>query len=189
MVEIAKKQNPNIKIIALSVADTVNHVDGGHFIGALNWVNNNSNKIAAVSFSGYFQSSSKPCTISTRNTAQFGGFVKADQILRDLVITLKAKNIPVFVSTGNNAYSNKINYPACINEVVSVTTGERNSSGEVVSEWAIDQNTDYVGALDSNILVPIFGAVPRVTSVATVAVATKWVTNGFLDDRMVKILQ
>ena len=190
MIEVAKKQNPNIKIIALSTADSKNFVDGGLFIDALKWVDNNSNKVAAVSFSGFFNSSGKICTIASKNTAKHGGAVKSNEMLRNLVLTLKSKNIPVFAATGNKK-GNKIDYPACINEVVSVTTGDRDNAGEVVSEWAMDQNTDYVAASDSVIPLPlsIFGSVPRVTSVATVAVATKWVTDGILTDRVVKILQ
>jgi hypothetical protein len=82
----------------------------------------------------------------------------------------------------------KIDYPACITDTVSVSTGGRNSQGTIVSVNAFDSNTDYFGSSDfSNYESSIFGLIPQTTSSSTVAVAAQWLTIGSLSDKVVPV--
>jgi len=191
MTEIAKKQNSALPITQLrsapASARSVAEVNAGNFIDALNWVNNNSSSVGAVSVSRYFNHPNGTCKPSSTNTAVHGGVAKADAKIRSLIATLKLKNIPVFVSTGNKQ-GTRIDYPACITDTVSVTTGSTNSSGDIVSIHALDSNTDY--AADYSVLnfsSPVFGSIPHTTSSATVAVAAQYLTLGFSSTKVVNI--
>jgi hypothetical protein len=190
MAEVAKKQHPSLSIILLlsttPSAKTVNPVNAGNFIDALNWVNTNSSKVGAVSVSRYFNGK-VGCSPAAVNVASYGGLTKADDTIRSLIANLKSKGIPVFVSTGNKPGKN-IDYPACITDTVSVGTGEINSSGVLVSANALDENTDYVAS--SNLYSynsPVFGLIPQTTSSATVAVAAQWLKTGSLSNKVVQV--
>jgi hypothetical protein len=191
MAEVAKKQSTSVPIILLVSTtpskNSVGAVNVGNFIDSLNWVNANSSTIGAVSVSRYFGNSKSACSPSNVNTAPYGGLAKADATVRSLIATLKAKNIPVFVSTGNTPGA-KIDYPACITDTVSVGTGSLNSSGAVVSVHSFNSDTDYVGDYSINSFSsPVFGLIPNTTSAATVAVATQYLMNGSLTTKVVKI--
>jgi hypothetical protein len=190
MAEVAKKQNQSLSIILLRAttpsSKTVNPVNAGNFIDALNWVNANSSKVGAVSLSRYFNGN-KACSPASVNTAPYGGVGGADKTIRTLISTLKAKGIPVFISTGNKMGAN-VDYPACITDTVSVSTGGRNSQGTIVSVNAFDNTTDYfasseVVSYNSNIL----GLIPQTTSSATAAVAAQWLSTGNLLDKVVPV--
>jgi hypothetical protein len=190
MAEVAKKQHPSLSIILLRSttpsAKTVDSVNAGNFIDALNWVNSNSSKVGAVSVSRYFNGN-KICSPATTNTAAYGGVKGADATIRSLIANLKSKGIPVFVSTGNKPGKN-IDYPACIIDTVSVSTGELNSSGVLVSANALDENTDYVAS--SNLYSynsSVFGLIAQTTSSATVAVAAQWLKTGSLSNKVVQV--
>lgn len=190
MAEVAKKQNNSLSIILLRstnpTSSTVNPVNAGNFIDALRWVDANSSRVGAVSISRFFNGT-KACSPSSINTVPYGGVPGADKTIRSLIAILKAKGIPVFASTGNKM-GTTIDYPACITDTVSVSTGSRNSSGTIVSINALDLNTDYVAS--SSIFVynsKVFGLIPQTTSSATVAVASQWLTNGSLSDKVVSV--
>jgi len=190
MAEVAKKQNQSLSIILLRAttpsSKTVNSVNAGNFIDALNWVNTNSSKVGAVSFSRYFNGN-KVCSPASTNTAPYGGVSGADRTIRTLISTLKAKGIPVFVSTGNKMGA-KVDYPACILDTVSVGTGGRNTQGTIVSSNAFDSDTDYFASYDfSNYDSNVFGLIPQTTSSATAAVAAQWLTTGNLLDKVVSV--
>lgn len=190
MAEVAKKQNTSVPIILLVSAavssKSVAEVNAGNFIDALNWVNANSNTVGAVSVSRFFNGN-KECSPATTNTAPYGGVGKADQTIRSLIATLKSKNIPVFVSTGNKP-GTKIDYPACITDTVSVSTGSLNSAGVLQSLNALDANTDYVADANiSNFESVVFGRIPHTTSSATVAVATQYLVSGLSPTKVVRV--
>lgn len=190
MAEVAKKQNGSLSIILLRstnpTSNTVNPVNAGNFIDALNWVNANSSRVGAVSFSRFFNGT-KICSPSSINTATYGGVPGADKTIRTLIATLNSKGIPVFVSTGNKM-GTTIDYPACITDTVSVSTGSRNASGTIVSVNALDANTDYVASASVSVYnSSILGLIPQTTSSATVAVAAQWLTTGSLNDKVVLV--
>lgn len=190
MAEVAKRQSSSLSIILLrSTTTSKNSVAGlnaGNFIDALKWVNNNSSTVGAVSLSRYFNGT-RTCSPASTNTATYGGVSGADKTIRALISTLKTKGISVFVSTGNKRGST-IDYPACITDTVSVTTGSLDSSGILQSGNAMDANTDYAG--DNNIYSftsPVFGLIPNTTSSSTVAVASQYLILGSLPSKVVSI--
>ena len=183
----AVKQNPNIKIIPIC-AGTVSVAGRGvlragsvtpdNFINALNWVNNNSSNVGAVSVSVFMNHNTKPCMPPKLISASPE---TADTAIRGLIATLKSKNIPVFVATGN-APKTKVDYPACITDTVSVT-----SPGNVS-----DASTDLSVSLDNNAGVwnfnsTVFGSIPQTTSTVTSAVAAQYILNGMPTTKVVTV--
>jgi hypothetical protein len=190
MAEVAKRQSASLPIILLRSAPastkSVADVNAGNFIDALTWVNNNSSKVSAVSFSRYFNGTAT-CSPASTNTAGYGGVIKADQTIRALILSLKGKGIPVFVSTGNNQGS-KIDYPACIEDTNSVSVGAVNKLGATVSSYAWDQKTDYFASSTVySYTSPVLGLIANTTSAGTVAVAAKYVSS-LLDNKFVNVL-
>jgi hypothetical protein len=182
MVEVAKRQSPNIKIIALrSSASPSSDVNAGTFIDALNWVDKNSSMVGAVSISRFFNGT-KSCSPSSINTANYGGVSGADKKIKDLINILNNKGIKVFASTGNAPKKN-VDYPACITSTVSVT-----SPGNVQ-----DIDTDFftelvrISLLGSNFSSSLFNLIPLTTSSATVATAAQWLMLGNFTEKTVKI--
>ena len=184
MAEVAKKQGAGLPIILLQSAvvlpKTVNEVNAGNFIDALTWVNNNSSNVGAVSVSRFFNGN-RECSPNSINTAPYGGVSKADATIRSLIATLKSKNIPVFVSTGN-APKTKVDYPACIADTVSVT-----SPGNVS-----DASTDLSVSLDNNAGVWNFnsaalGSIPQTTSTVTAAIAAQYLIKGMPTTKVVTV--
>lgn len=191
MAEVAKRQSLSLPITLLRSTtpnrNSVSGVNAGNFIDALNWVNNNSSTIGAVSVSRFFSNPNGKCSPSSINTAAYGGISRADLKIRELITTLKSKGIPVFASTGNKRGSS-IDYPACIADTVSVTTGSLDSSGTLQSANAMDANTDYAG--DANIYSftsPVFGLIPNTTSSSTVAVASQYLLSGLSLTKVVRV--
>jgi hypothetical protein len=191
MAEVAKRQSSSIPITLLRSTtpnkNSVSGVNAGNFIDALTWVSNNSSSVGAVSVSRFFTNPNGRCSPSSVNTASYGGISKADLKIRELIATLKSNGIPVFASTGNKRGSS-IDYPACITDTVSVTTGSLDSSGTLQSGNAIDANTDYAG--DSAVFSftsAVFGLIPNTTSASTVAVASKYLISGFAPNKVVPV--
>jgi hypothetical protein len=192
MAEVAKKQSTSVPIILLIPAapskNSVSAVNVGHFIDALTWVNNNSATIGAVSVSRYFGNPKSTCTPANVNTSQFSvgnvkGVLAADIIVRQLISTLKSKNIPVFAATGNASKTKTtVDYPACIADTVSVTSPLNVS----------DAFTDVNASLDNdrgifNFTSPVFGLITQTTSTVTVAVATQYMATGVLPSKVAKV--
>ena len=108
---------------------------------------------------------------------------KTDPAIRASIVSLKAKGIPVFVSTGNDSNKKPVNYPACITDTISVSTFP-------VGNY--DANTDYFGVLPEgkfNYKSNLFGLIPQTTSSATIAVATQWQKGTQFKDKLVKVLE
>ena len=191
MVEVAKRQNPNLKIIGLMstvpTQTSVPEVNAGNFIDALNWVSRNSAKVGAVAVSRFFNGN-QGCTPASVNTAAYGGVSKADQTIRGLITSLKAAGVKVFVSTGNTRGS-KIDYPACISDTESVSVGGQNKLGAIVSSFASDASTDYFASSSiSNYKSPVFGLIPNTTSAGNAAIAAISM-SGSLSGKFINVLR
>jgi hypothetical protein len=191
MAEVAKRQSSSLSITLLRSTtpnkNSVSGVNAGNFIDALNWVNNNSSTIGAVSVSRFFSNPNGKCSPSSVNTSAHGGISRADLKIRELISTLKSKGILVFASTGNKRGSS-IDYPACIADTVSVTTGSLDYNGTLQSANAMDANTDYAG--DSSVYSftsPVFGLIPNTTSSSTVAVASQYILSGISPTKVVRV--
>jgi hypothetical protein len=193
MAEIALKQNPNIKLLLIRTASatknartgvvTIGTLNGNDFLKSLQYVSARTD-VGALSFS-YNLSGNKTCSLST--TGGVNVRVVEPQI-KDMIVSLSSKGVPVFSSTGNKAGA-AVNYPACIQEVNSVGVGDLNRKGLVSSVYTFDANTDYfaTGSV-SNYSSKIFGLIPNTTSAGNVAVATKYL-SGTLDKKFVNVLQ
>lgn len=189
MVEVAKKQNPNVKIIALRSgspsAKSVSGVNPATFILALRWVEKNQSKIGAVSFSRYFNHASKPCmpTASAPYTPD-----TADLEIKRIISSLKSVGVPVFAATGNTV-GKKVDYPACILDTNSVSVGSINKFGVLAPGGANDANTDFFAPLGVTLKYKsqLLGNINNTTSSATVAAASIWML-GSLDKKFFSVL-
>lgn len=178
MADVAKKQNPSLKLILLRSANSstsaVQDMNGADLIRALTWANTNYNIISAVSFSRSVSNNTKvgDCKIPTTGligTAFQTPDSAAQEIIR-LITSLNAKGIPFFASTGNT--SNKyVIFPGCLPITNSVTTLTQLS----------DDNTDFSALIEhgaiSNYRGSVFPLIPQTSSSATVAVAATWVSG------------
>lgn len=191
MVEVAKRQNPNVSIIAIRSANTygktVNEMNAGDFVRALSWVNANPSGIGAVSVSRFFNGNAK-CSPNSAGTAEFGGVALVDSKIKELIASLKQKGIPVFAATGNKRGA-AVDYPACIVDTNSVGVGAVNKSLMIVSAYSFDANTDFFASTNvSSYKSPLFKLIPNTTSAGTVAVATKYLL-GLVDGKFVGVVQ
>jgi hypothetical protein len=188
MVEVARRNNPEVPLVLLRSATVSNKgavgiLNGNDFLAALKWVDANSSNVSAVSFSyGLSGNMKKPgdCKLSPTGLVN----VKiVDPAIRATVASLKNKGIPVFVSTGNDSNRKPVAYPACITDTVSVSTFPVGNH---------DQNTDYFGVLPTgkfNYGSVLFGLIPQTTSSANVAVATQWQKGLIVTDKIVKVTE
>ena len=188
MAEVARRNNPDVPLILLRSANVdkkggVGILNGNDFLSALKWVEANASNVSVVSFSYNLSGNmSKPgdCKLSPTGLVDIS---KTDPAIRASIVSLKAKGIPVFVSTGNDSNKKPVNYPACITDTISVSTFP-------VGNY--DANTDYFGVLPEgkfNYKSNLFGLIPQTTSSATIAVATLWQKGTQSKDKLVKVLE
>lgn len=185
MVDAVKSKFPNVPVIALRAANATTEMNVGHLVSALEWALANKNTVSALSLSRKMNGpahNSTGCDAATTNTAHLGGKAGADSRVRSLIAQLKANNIPVFVSTGNGA-GNIVDYPACITDTNSVSTGSANKLGAPSSVDKFNADTDYFVSIANNqfnIKGTLFPVLPNTTSLATVLAAGKYVAESNL---------
>jgi hypothetical protein len=185
MVELAKSKNPSLNVIAVQSANASSVVNAAQLVSSLEWVANNSSGVSAVSISLRMnnpQNSKTVCLPAATGTAPLGGVVAADSKIRGLIAQLGSRGIKVFTATGNGS-GNVVDYPACILETESVSTGMQNSSGAVVSKDKFNETTDYfvsVSGGKSNFASKNFKLSANSSSTATVLAAAKWATESNL---------
>lgn len=119
MADIVRANNPTAKIILIRAStNTVGFVNGHGLNSALDWIiaNRNAHNIVSVSFS-YNSGNGKTCLPSTPGK---DAKVAHDDIVSD-VRSLLGSGTKFYAAAGNNGASkNHLDYPACIDEVVSV---------------------------------------------------------------------
>ena len=113
MASIAYQINPSTKLIMVRIAGLsakgyTNTYTTKAVVKALNWVKDNSTRlnVGAISLSIGRSYSQPQCPIENE--------------LRSIIQSLDASNIPVIASSGNGYNRTKIDYPACISEVVAI---------------------------------------------------------------------
>lgn len=182
MVDAVKSKFPGVSVIALRTADAKTEMNVGHLVASLEWALQNKDSIAALSLSRKMNGPAHNrtgCDAATVNTAHLGGKAGADTKVRSLIAQLKTNGIPVFVSTGNGA-GNIVDYPACITDTNSVSTGSANNAGLPASTNKFNADTDYFVTIANNkfnIVGNIFPSLPNTTSLATVLAAGKYVSE------------
>jgi hypothetical protein len=186
LVDAARSKFPGVSVIALrTTSNSTTEMNVGHLVSALEWAVKNKDAVAALSISRKMngtQHNKTGCDANATNTAHLGGKDKADIRVRELISQLKLSGIPVFVSTGNTRGS-LVDYPACIAETESVSTGQLNSLGNAVSSHSFNENTDYFVSISGSrpsITSTIFGLIPNTTSLATVLAAAKYTAESNL---------
>ena len=118
MADIIRANNPSAPLFLLEAGTSKTGVITGIQLGAaLNWVvaNAAANNIVAVSFS-YNAGNGDKCTPSSPGV-KVG--VTHENIV-NAVAKLKAAGVKVYAASGNHGSGNKIDYPACIADVVAV---------------------------------------------------------------------
>lgn len=112
-----------IRIVGVSSSGYANTYRTGGITKALEWVNANSERlnVGAVSISLGRSYSQNSCPIENHLQAQ--------------VVTLLEKNIPVVAASGNGSSTKKIDYPACIPEVVSIGATDTRYTLRGVTGW------------------------------------------------------
>lgn len=134
MVKAAVAVNPNVKIVFIRFANVIASGASNNrpesLISAIDWVSKNSEKysIDALSIS---QSAVDGINL---------GRCSNDKVTIASVSSLNAKNIPVFVATGNHARTDIVGFPACIPGVIGV--------GALASSTAFEKATNRGPGLD-----------------------------------------
>lgn len=191
MADVAQKNNPGSPLILIRAATVtpkgvVGDVNGMGLIAALTWVNNNSSRVSAVSFSRSISNNKKVGDCKLASSGLTIPVPAADAQIQSLIASLVAKNIPVFASTGNKSSSSiTVTYPACLATTHSVAAG-------AYSQSLISADTDFIGFIEADTYSYTstnFGFVPQTTSSATAGVAAKWVKESALQKGRVDLLR
>jgi hypothetical protein len=180
MANIARQQNPLATLVLVqteevSVKGTITTLDGSDFLNALVWISSNNSGVTAVSFSYNLTgnvTSTNPCALSTSGAIN----VKmVDASIRSNVASLKSSGIPVLSAAGNSK-SKALQYPACINDVVSVGSyiyGTQpylyGGTPDITATLITPDKTSMMKNVS-----PWLGSIEFTTSAATVAVASNW---------------
>jgi hypothetical protein len=183
MVSASIKTNPNIKIVFIRVY-SINETTGSpstehiNIINALDWVSKNASKysIDAVSISQAMTSSTSLSNCSNIKVVA-------------AIESLKKQNVPVFSSTGNDYFRDKVGFPSCVNNVIGI--GALNHDGTMLQPVTnTGPGFDAVAIGDMKITnstgtsIPIAG-----TSVANIVAATKYVGQSNLIDQFISIMK
>jgi hypothetical protein len=177
MTSVALQIDPTLKVVmirvvGLSAKGFANTYRTGVITKALEWVNQNANRlnVGAVSISLGRAYSQSQCPIESD--------------LQQQVIDLAIKDIPVIAAAGNGSSRVKIDYPACIPQVIAIGATDTRYSSRGTTGWiypvmAISNSSadlDYftLGRFETT---NIFGekSVQLGTSVSTVAFASQLV--------------
>ena len=117
MADIVRQNNPGAKLVLIRAATvTTGVVNGATFDAALDWIiaNKDTYSIDNVSFS-YNVGNGTTC----RPTASGVNIHTAHNNIVNDIATLKSAGVIVYAAAGNHSTS-KVDYPACIPDVVSV---------------------------------------------------------------------
>lgn len=196
MADLARKANPDLKLYLVRAASsfkdprsgavTMQGVNGNDFLNALKFAKSKQDEVGAVSFSYSMNGNmtkAGECRLSTSGSVNVS---VVDPQIRSVITELKNSGIPVFAATGNDRNKKPVSYPACIEDVMSVASGQGDS---FLSSSNYDANTDHVGALPANTLSytsTIFGTISHATSSATASVAAMWL-DGLVTEKWVRI--
>ena len=128
MASVAYEIDPNtklvmIRIVGMSDKGFANSYTTRAVTRALNWVNENAERlnIGAVSLSVGRAYKEASCPIETELQTQ----------VRNLFI----RNIPVIAATGNGSNKLKVDYPACVPEVIAVGATDRRYTVKAIQGW------------------------------------------------------
>lgn len=112
-----------IRIVGMSEKGFANSYTTRAVTKALNWVNENAERlnVGAVSLSVGRSYKEASCPIEAELQAQ--------------VRNLLTRNIPVIAATGNGSNKVKVDYPACVPEVIAVGATDRRYTVRAIQGW------------------------------------------------------
>ena len=112
-----------IRIVGMSEKGFANSYTTRAVTKALNWVNENAERlnVGAVSLSVGRSYKEASCPIEAELQAQ--------------VRNLLTRNIPVIAATGNGSNKLKVDYPACVPEVIAVGATDRRYTMKAIQGW------------------------------------------------------
>lgn len=112
-----------IRIVGMSEKGFANSYTTRAVTKALNWVNENAERlnVGAVSLSVGRSYKEASCPIEAELQAQ--------------VRNLLTRNIPVIAATGNGSNKLKVDYPACVPEVIAVGATDRRYTVKAIQGW------------------------------------------------------
>lgn len=142
MADVIRANNPIAPLFLLEAGTTKTGViTGVQLSSALNWVvaNAAANNIRAVSFS-YNSGNGDRCTPSSPGVKVS---VTHDTIV-NAVARLKAMGVKVYAASGNYGSGNRVDYPACISDVVAV--GASGFAGSVAKSDVVISGPTYSSA-------------------------------------------
>jgi hypothetical protein len=176
MASVAVAVNPEVKIAAVRVVGMsdkgfANTYRTNSLAPALDWVIANAARlnVGAVSISLGRSYSEATCPVEAP--------------LQSQIIALKQNNIGVFIAAGNGSNPTKVDYPACIPEVIAVGATDTRYSLRGVTGWIYPVMRISNGGADLDLYalgkyttIGLDGkpVVAIGTSAATAAVASKW---------------
>jgi hypothetical protein len=165
MVDAAVKANPNTKVVFIRVTDVnSNKTLSSHaqsLTVAMQWVVENKHKfsIDAVSIS---QTSTTTCS--------------ANSVLQSHINALYAGDVPTFAAVGNNRFTDRVAFPACLPNVLGVAGTDDKDFIALYNN--LGKDVDFAGLGQQRLLSPTGSIVNNVgSSVASPTVASIWVNR------------
>jgi len=112
-----------IRIVGMSDKGFANSYTTRAVTRALNWVNENAERlnVGAVSLSVGRAYKDTSCPIESE--------------LQTQVLNLLSRNIPVIAATGNGSNRLKVDYPACVPEVIAIGATDRRYTVRAIQGW------------------------------------------------------
>ena len=125
MVKVAQKVNPDMNIIFIRIySDNVNGTirNGAQTVNstvrqALEWVANNKTKFNIVAVS---------TSLGETNFKTKGAYCPVDAKMRNTIIKLTSLGVAPIFAAGNNGFADKVHYPACMTESVTIGSASLN---------------------------------------------------------------
>jgi len=144
MADVVRQTNPNAKIILIKAAMVTSKVNGTNLNLALDWLvaNGQAHGVDSISFS-YNSGNGTTC-----RPAHNGNIHTMHETIVGKIATLKSQGINFYAASGNHS-SVRIDYPACIQDVISVGSNLYRGSMQL-SDIMISGFTFTSNALKSN---------------------------------------
>ena len=127
MTKAALKVDPTVKIVFVRYSNVTASGSSTNrpesLVSAIDWVSKNSDKYSidalSISQAAVDTGNLSRCNVSSPNF---------DKVTTEAVASLNAKNIPVFVATGNHARTDVVGWPACTPGAIGVGALTTNTS-------------------------------------------------------------
>lgn len=156
MAEIIRKNNPGARLILIRAGSTnASPVTSVGLKDALTWIVQNAKAYNITVVSASINAGNAATCSPTGGVSSQEITSKVDQLL--------SIGVPLLASAGNASLSKTLNYPACISNVVAVTSPNRQGIG--------NSNLDYLVRTDTLNFKTSLGAVSFLTTSATTALA------------------